>query len=433
MASSIAENAAISVHMQQHSVGIDHSQKTNVYYHDGGAAAAAAAAAATGVINHWSGDSHQYQQQQHHRGSNTTDTACSSPLDTPLVKVMQQQQQQQQNGGSVAAGFNKDSANGMPAQPTPPQSASSHGFVQGGADAWRTYNHSYHQGMPMSAPYSTASFASPNSSGMSIGLESSSFDHNTAAADYYYNSSQHSNHHQQQQQNNQHPLHYHAAAAQNQQFQHPNSQQQQHSQHPQHHQHNQQNQQQQHHQFQHNGLHQDPGASQFDPASAAAAANGGSYMGDFGHNMYAGAPEIVSAPATVTHLPPIDSAGTLARHSSYFGMASVPAQGTFDSMSAAAAAAGTGHYLAAAAARGQQPYPSPMVVGRFNLGMPSAGTPGVIPTPPPASQMQGPPPLSAMGSGSMSVPSTPIRSIGMPRINGHAQSSTSQRKRYLCT
>ncbi|KAJ1935722.1 hypothetical protein GGF37_005886, partial [Kickxella alabastrina] len=191
--------------------------------------------------------------------------------------------------------------------------------------------------------------------------------------------------------------------------------------------------QQQHHQFQHNGLHQDPGASQFDPASAAAAANGGSYMGDFSHNMYAGAPEIVSAPATVTHLPPIDSAGTLARHSSYFGMASVPAQGTFDSMSAAAAAAGTGHYLAAAAARGQQPYPSPMVVGRFNLGMPSAGTPGVIPTPPPASQMQGPPPLSAMGPGSMSVPSTPIRSIGMPRINGHAQSSTSQRKRYLCT
>ncbi|KAJ2821571.1 hypothetical protein FBU31_004862 [Coemansia sp. 'formosensis'] len=114
---------------------------------------------------------------------------------------------------------------------------------------------------------------------------------------------------------------------------------------------------------------------------------------------------------------------------------------------AAAASAGTysphpasqNQYMTAAAARGQQPYPSTMMIGRFNMGgMPSNSAPGAIPTPPPpASAMQAqhphqPPPLGSSGS-SMSVPSTPTRPIGMSRMNSHGQSSTTQRKRYLCT
>ncbi|KAI8320023.1 hypothetical protein GQ54DRAFT_243569, partial [Martensiomyces pterosporus] len=55
--------------------------------------------------------------------------------------------------------------------------------------------------------------------------------------------------------------------------------------------------------------------------------------------------------------------------------------------------------------------------------MPAAGMPAVIPTPTPP-------------AGGVSVPSTPTRAMtsnGLPRVNSHGQSSTSQRKRYLCT
>ncbi|KAJ2457615.1 hypothetical protein GGF42_002574 [Coemansia sp. RSA 2424] len=176
-------------------------------------------------------------------------------------------------------------------------------------------------------------------------------------------------------------------------------------------------------------------------------------MGDFGHGMYGGAQEIASAPASVMHLPPIDPTSSLSRHNSYFSMAGSPA-GSFDQMSAAAVAAaaaaaasagpysphaaGSGQYMAAA--RGQQPYPSTMMIGRFNMGgMPSNSTPGAaIPTPPPPSssvqsQHHQPPPLGSSNGTSMSVPTTPTRPIGMSRMNSHAQSSTTQRKRYLCT
>ncbi|KAJ2722151.1 hypothetical protein GGI07_003487 [Coemansia sp. Benny D115] len=474
MASSISESTAISVHnMQQHGSVGDHSQKPgNVYYPDGSGAAVAAA----GVIGHWPNDPHQYHSHHSHQhaqqqGSNGTDTACSSPQDTPLVKIMQQQ-----SVGSIASGIGSDPATAtMPIQPTPPQSASSHGFAQGGPEAWRSYGNSYQQGMPMSASYPNPSFASPISAGIPIGLESSSFEQASMGADYYGSSQgqqQHPHHHQQQQpphhqqqpphpgQHDQgsapqppqihhasstpstvadvHQLHYHTGAAAHA----PGQQPQQH-QAPPHHQQGHPH----HHHFHQGSLHQDTSVAQFDPAAAAAAAaNGAAYMGDFGHSMYGGGSEVVSAPVTATHLPPIDPTSGLTRQNSYFGIPGVPSSGAFDSMSAAAAAAAAtspyaphaptpNHYLAAAAARGHQPYPPSMMMGRFNLNVHPGGAPGAVPTPPPHSQLApaGPPP-PGMGGGSMSMPTTPIRPMNMPRVNSHSgQSSTSQRKRYLCT
>ncbi|KAJ1641969.1 hypothetical protein LPJ64_006135, partial [Coemansia asiatica] len=464
----MSESTAISVHSMQHNAMADHPQKSaNPYYQDSAAAAAAAAAAVTGVISNWAGDSNQYHSQQKHPSqqqhpghnqnsqqyANATDTSCSSPQETPLARIIQQQ------AGSVSV-----SSSGLPTHPTPPQSAHSHGFAQGDAAAWRAYPSPYQQGIPMSAPYTHASFASSISAGIPIGLDGSSFDHSTAAAaaaaaannggstnpvmagDYYSNGVSHSVGHQQPSQHHYQQMSHSSAASGTMvsssapsqangiaDIHHHHHQQQQHyvssQQHQDHHHHQQQQQQQ--HQFQ-----QDASVSQFDPttAAAAAAASGGAYMSDFGHGMYA-APEIASAPASATHLPPIDPTNGLPRHNSYFGMPTAPSPSAFDQMSAAAAAAAAaatgpysphapspGHYLAAA--RGQHPYP-PMIMGRFNLGMPSAGTPGAVPNQSPVSVMG--------GHGSMSVPGTPVRPMGLPRVNSHNQSSTSQRKRYLCT
>ncbi|KAJ1811381.1 hypothetical protein LPJ75_004116, partial [Coemansia sp. RSA 2598] len=437
----------ISVHSMQHNATADHSQKgTNPYYQDSAAAAAAAAAAVTGVINNWTGDSSQYHSQQQQQQpsqnpqqhyANATDTSCSSPQDTPLAKIIQQQT------GSVSV------SSALPTQPTPPQSANSHGFAHGDAAAWRAYPTSYQQGIPMSASYTHASFASPISAGIPIGLDGSSFDHSTAAAaaaaaaatnggsnpmagDYYGGAASHGvNHPQQSQHHYQQMSHSSATPGSMVSSSAPSQTNGIADIHHHHHHHHQQQQQQQAHQFQ-----QDTSVSQFDPttaAAAAAAASSGAYMSDFGHGMYA-APEIASAPASATHLPPIDPTNGLTRHNSYFGMPTAPSPGAFDQMSAAAAAAaaaatgpysphapGPGHYLAAA--RGQPPYP-PMIMGRFNLGMPSAGTPGAVPNQSPVSVMG--------GHGSMSVPGTPVRPMGLPRVNSHNQSSTSQRKRYLC-
>ncbi|KAJ2761650.1 hypothetical protein IWQ57_005992, partial [Coemansia nantahalensis] len=171
-------------------------------------------------------------------------------------------------------------------------------------------------------------------------------------------------------------------------------------------------------------------------------------MGEFGAGMYTGAPDMASTPAGAMSLPPIDTAGSLPRQG-YFGMAASPGA-SFDPMSAAAAAAAAvspSHYMAAAAVagRGHHPYPPPMMLGRLSLGM----GPGAIPTPPP----QAPPSAPAqsmvhhsaagpmiMGavpsSAGMSVPPTPTRALGLAQMGGHhvaGASSTSQRKRYLCT
>ncbi|KAJ2781461.1 hypothetical protein GGI15_003209 [Coemansia interrupta] len=437
----MSDSTAVSVHAMPHNPATEHSQKgANTYYPDSAVAAAAAAAAAAGAIKQWGGDSNQ----NHHSNGNIAniDTSCNSPPDTPLAKIIQQQ------------------GNSLPNQPTPPQSAS-HGLAQGGADAWRSYPNTYQQGIQMSSSYTNAPFASPISAGIPVGIDGGSFDHAAAAAAAsagdYYNGAHNVQHHSQGPQHHgyqqlSHPgttpgamvptsvshqsngiadmshLHYQGQGQSAQQ--HPD-QSHPHSQHGQH-------QHQHQSQFQQGNIHQDPSVAQFDHAAAAAATatSNGAYMSDFGHGMYAGAPEIVSAPATTTHLPPIDPTNGLTRQHSYFGMPTAPSPGTFDSMSATAAAAmanGTGHYsphpggpghYLAAAARGQPPYPSPMIMGRFGLGMPPTGAPGTVS----ASS-----PMSVMGPGSMSAPGTPVRPVGMPRMNSHNQSSTSQRKRYLCT
>ncbi|KAJ2792099.1 hypothetical protein GGI18_000657 [Coemansia linderi] len=461
------------VYSMQHSATAadHHSTKpmVNAYYQDNpGAHGTGGVAASNGMMGSWPGaDSQQYQH-----GCNTTDTACSSPLETPLAKIMQQQQ----HATSSVAGANGVSG-GSGAEPiaatahlTPPQSAASHGFSNAhNPDAWRAYQNPYHQGIPVPGAYSAAAFASPISSGMPTGLDNGSFEH---SADYYYGNNGHQAPHSHQHPHqlthpapgtmsahqpssiaDMHQLHYQQSHAQAMGVDRDGAGQ---------HSHHSQQQSQQHHQ-QHPGLHHhDPSSvSQFDhaaaaAASAAAAAGNPHYMGDFGHGMYAGAQEIASAPASVMHLPPIDPASSLSRHNSYFNMAGSP-NSSFDPMSAAAvaaaaaAAASTGtysphpaghnQYMTAAAARGQQPYPSTMMIGRFNMGgMPSNSAPGAIPTPPPpTSSMQSPhqhqhqpPPLGSSAS-SMSVSSTPSRPLGMTRMNSHGQSSTTQRKRYLCT
>ncbi|KAJ2392500.1 hypothetical protein GGI05_002652, partial [Coemansia sp. RSA 2603] len=447
----MADSTAVSVHTMPHSTASEHPQKSaNAYYPDSAVAAAAAAAAAAGAMKQWGGDSNT----NHHSNGNIAniDTSCNSPPDTPLAKIIQQQ------------------GNSLPTQPTPPQSAP-HGLAQGGADAWRSYPNTYQQGIPISSSYTNASFASPISAGIPVGIDGGSFDHAAAAAAAsagdYYSGAHNIQHHSQGQQHHGYQqlshsattpgamipasashqsngiadmshLHYQGQGQSAHQVgqQHPeqsNSHSQQHSQHVQH-------QHQYQDQFQQGNIHQDPSVAQFGHAAAAAAASAtsnGAYMGDFSHGMYAGAPEIVSAPATTTHLPPIDPTNGLTRQHSYFGMPTAPSPNTFDSMSATAAAmangaghysphpAGPGNYLAAAAAaRGQPPYPSPMIMGRFGLGMPPTGAPGTVS----ASS-----PMSVMGHGSMSAPGTPVRPVGMPRMNSHNQSSTSQRKRYLCT
>ncbi|KAJ2736770.1 hypothetical protein IW152_000524 [Coemansia sp. BCRC 34962] len=469
------------VYSMQHSATAadHHSTKpmVNAYYQDNPSAhGAAGVAASNGMMGSWPGaDSQQYQH-----GCNTTDTACSSPLDTPLAKIMQQQQQHATSSVAGANGVSGGSGAepiAATAHPTPPQSAASHGFSNAhNPDAWRAYQNPYHQGIPVPGAYSAAAFASPISSGMPTGLDNGSFEHSATAADYYYGNNGHTHQaphphphqlthptpgtmsaHQPNSIADMHQLHYQQSHAQAMGVGSDRDGTGQHSHQP------QQQPQQHHQQQQHPGLHHhDPSSvSQFDQAaaaaaSAAAAAGNPHYMGDFGHGMYAGAPEIASAPASVMHLPPIDPASSLSRHNSYFNMAGSP-NSSFDPMSAAAvaaaaaAAASTGtysphpaghnQYMTAAAARGPQPYPSAMMIGRFNMGgMPSNSAPGAIPTPPPpASSMQSPhqhqhqpPPLGSSAS-SMSVSSTPTRPMGMPRMNSHGQSSTTQRKRYLCT
>ncbi|KAJ1838390.1 hypothetical protein LPJ70_005479, partial [Coemansia sp. RSA 2708] len=139
----------------------------------------------------------------------------------------------------------------------------------------------------------------------------------------------------------------------------------------------------------------------------------GAYVGEFG-GVYA--PDMAPAPAM--HLPPIDG---VARPAPYFVGASAPYSGPPAPYPPHGARA--------------QPYPAPMVLGRFGLGM----APGAMPTPPPP---QSAPALghhvsaSSMLVGSapaaLAAPTTPTRALGLARVSSHAQSSSSQRKRYLC-
>ncbi|KAJ1665968.1 hypothetical protein IW140_000606 [Coemansia sp. RSA 1813] len=433
------------------------------------------------MITHWTtGEpaSHQYAQQA---TAPATDSAgYNSPPDTPLAKIVQQQQQQ--GGGDASLG----------AQPTPPLSASSHGMgathhqhhsqqpvtSNAATDAWRTYHASYHpHGIPvpgaspgaMPGSYAAgAPFGSPIQPGLSGTLDATatnaggSFEH-SATAEYYYNhGAPHSAHHIQQYHTSSvssapgvpaavpsHHNHHAGSIGDINQHLHGYSATPVHSSggHP----------------------HDAVAVSHFDhaaaAAAAAAAASGGPYMGDFGHNIYSNgaAPgsdvagsatsDIGSTPASVMHLPPIDPTSGLSRQGSYFG---IPAQthtpgAPFDPVTAAAAAAAASPYGAPHSARngsgphhihtphGHHPYTSPMVLNRFNLSISgTAGSPtGAIPTPPPLSHS-----ASAMGIGhshgaaSLAMESAPqsARPIPMARGNSHhGQTSTSQRKRYLCT
>ncbi|KAJ2708809.1 hypothetical protein H4R19_004565 [Coemansia spiralis] len=379
-----------------------------------------------------------------HPSNPTSDTACSSPQDTPLSKVVQQ--------GRAQAGA------GIPANPTPPQSASSHGL---NVNAWRAGSYQQH-GIPVSVSYpAPGSFASPISGtldGMPVGSE------------YYYTAAnggpgiphvdprqQHAHHppppplQKQQQQQNPVPG---STAIHSVPTQHPVGLSDMHALHY--------HQSPPHHHPGHPHSASQPGAGFAEPvtghfdASGPATAPAGHYMGDFAAGMYTGAPDMAPIPATAMNLPPIDTATGLPRQG-YFGMAASSGAG-FDPVSAAAAAAvaSPGHYMAAAAAaaaagRGHHPYPSPMMLGRMSLDM----GPGSMASPPsaPAHSMahsmahhhhhqQQQQHHGAMGGGmpavgAMSVPSTPARPIGMARLNSHhgatGASSTSQRKRYLCT
>ncbi|KAJ2817566.1 hypothetical protein IWW50_006123, partial [Coemansia erecta] len=334
---SISEGAAVSMHTLPHGSGVDSQHKGALaggsgYY--AGDANMMGSWASTTAVTAAPGDAYQAQvQQQQQQASNTaSDTACSSPQDTPLVKIMQQQQQQQQQQ-QHASGMGAAESAGMAAQPTPPLSASSHGLGHSSTDAWRAYNAgSYQQGMSVPASYQQGvpiptSFATPMSAGV---VDAGSLEH-SAAGDYY---ATHVNGHHQQQQ---HvvtpatvPTHHHAGIPDMHHIgysQAPSAHQQQQSHAP------------------HSGLPSDAvphfeqqaaAAAQAAANMAAAAANGGPYMGEFHHGMYGGAGEITSASAGM-HLPPIDAAG-MSRQNSYFGMAASP-QGTFDPMSVTAAAA----------------------------------------------------------------------------------------------
>ncbi|KAJ2157115.1 hypothetical protein GGF46_004733 [Coemansia sp. RSA 552] len=351
------------------------------------------------------GDSRAYQQ---HPSNTTSDTACSSPPDTPLVKIMQQQH---------AVGVSEASAS-APAQPTPPLSASSHGAngqgdVHSATAPWRAYHAgSYHQAIPtIPASYATAGpFAT--------GIDGAPLDH--APNDYHYHGN--SSHQQQH-----HPGFSTSATGgpppvHSVPTQHPAV-----------------TMSDMHHGNPQGALGQGPGVAQFDPVAAAAAAANGGYMGELGGGMYTGAHEIASAPATGMHLPPIDGPPGLGRQNSYFMATSPP--GNFDPMSAAAAAAAVAavangpysphiangqnaHYMNG---RGPQTYPSPMMLGRFNLNMAH----GAMPTPPPPQPPSAPP---VMGSSSSQTPVRPV----MGRVNSHHGGSSggqtsAQRKRYLCT
>ncbi|KAJ2488220.1 hypothetical protein EV174_000026 [Coemansia sp. RSA 2320] len=401
----------MSVCSMQHGTSVaDHHAAKVVpggYYQQDGAGGS------NGMLSSWpAGDS------QHQQGCNTTDTACSSPQDAPLAKNLQ-------HAPTSGGGGNEESVEPMSAaHPTPPQSAvASHAFSHAhNPDAWRAYHNPYHQGISVTGAYSAAAFASPMSTGMPSALDGGSFHQSAAqaAADYYYsNNGQAPPHphqlphastaptgtmpaHQSSGVADMHQLHYshsahqsHASAAAAGHY---------------------------HHQAQD---HQ-----------AAQAGGPPHYMGDYGHGMYGGgAQEIASAPASVMHLPPMDPASGLSRHNSYFSMAGSPGS-SFDPMSAAAVAAaaaaaagggysphpaGQGAYMAA---RGPAAYPQPMMLGRFGMGM-AAGPVSATP-----SGVQAAP---SSGGASMSAPSTPTRVPGMARLNSHVQSSTSQRKRYLCT
>ncbi|KAJ1928032.1 hypothetical protein FBU59_007162, partial [Linderina macrospora] len=141
------------------------------------------------------------------------------------------------------------------------------------------------------------------------------------------------------------------------------------------------------------------------------------------------------------HLPPIDPAGNYQRSNSFFAVPTSP-HGAFDPMAAAAAASGAysphapqGQYMATM--RGQHygaAATNPMMMGRFNMAMTSSTTSPALPNPPPlASSM--PSSTSLNQQNGMPVPPTPTRSMsgGVSRVGMHGQSSTSQRKRYLCT
>ncbi|KAJ2549963.1 hypothetical protein EV175_004245, partial [Coemansia sp. RSA 1933] len=418
--------------------------------------------AADNMIAHWTGGeptSHQYAQQT--AAAPTNSTGYNSPPDTPLAKIVQQGE------GSLGA------------QPTPPLSASSHGMgtaqhhqhqqqqhpvgSNAATDAWRTYHASYHQAIPvpgaspsaMQASYTAgAPFGSPIQAGMAGALDSTaggSFEH-SATAEYYYShgAPPHSAHHAHQ---------YHASSVSSASV-------------PSHQHGGSIGDINQLHGYAPTPVHSSGNpndhvaVAHFDhaaaAAAAAAAANGGPYMGDFGHSIYANgsndvagstAPDMGSAPGSVMHLPPIDPTSGLSRQGSYFG---IPAQGQtpgapFDPVSAAAAAAAASPYSAPHGTRsvsgqhhihtphGHHPYPSPMVLNRFNLSISgTAGSPtGAIPTPPPLSHS-----ASALGLGqshgaaAMTMASAPQSARPAPMARGnshHGQTSTSQRKRYLCT
>ncbi|KAJ2713922.1 hypothetical protein H4S00_005299 [Coemansia sp. D1744] len=391
---SISEEASMPMHTLAHSSGVDsqhNSALAGAYYGESvGMMGSWASAAVTAA------PSDAYAA---HVSNTASDTACSSPLDTPLVKIIQQQNQHAGVGESVAMG----------AQPTPPLSASSHGLGHPGSDAWRAYHAgSYHAGPYHTGSYQPqgmpipASFATPMSANVATGsLEQ------PANGEYYYGA-----HMGGQQHAGMHAVSTHHSSGIPDMHQINYSQQhapQSHAPHS-------------------SGLAQDS-VPQFDQAAAAAAAaavNGGPYMGEFQHAM---------------HLPPIDAASGLTRQNSYFNMATSP-QGAFDPMAAVAASSyasphahgpQVNHYMSAR--NNAHPYTSPMMLGRFNINM----SQGAMPTPPP------PPPsappgmqhapsaiMSAPSPSTMSVPSTPTQPLGMTRVNSHHGQSSSQRKRYVC-
>ncbi|KAJ2664444.1 hypothetical protein IW148_002024 [Coemansia sp. RSA 1199] len=393
---SISEEA--SMHALAHSSGVDsqhNSALAGAYYGGDSVGMMGSWASAAAVTAAAPGDAYAA-----HVSNTASDTACSSPQDTPLVKIIQQQQQSQHAG----AGMGESAA--MGAQPTPPLSASSHGLGHPGSDAWRAYHAgSYHAGPYHAGSYQPqgipipASFATP----MSANVDTGSLEQQPANGEYYYGAhmnGQHAGMHSV-------PTHHPAGIPDMHQINYS----QQHA--------------PQSHAPHSAGLAQDS-VPQFDPAAAAAAANGGGpYMGEFQHAM---------------HLPPIDAASGLTRQSSYFGMATSP-QGAFDPMAAAVAANsyasphahGTqvNHYMNARTSA--HPYPSPMMLGRFNINM----SQGAMPTPPPPSAppgMQHAPSamMSVPSPSTMSVPSTPTQPLNMTRVNSHHGQSSTQRKRYVC-
>lgn len=145
---------------------------------------------------------------------------------------------------------------------------------------------------------------------------------------------------------------------------------------------------------------------------------------DTSHEAYLPQDVYQPSPQQAPQLPPIDG---LPRHHSYFNIPTVSSSpGLVDPMSAHQMALSyppPAHGNLLMRVPQHQPYPSPMMLGRFNLGIADD------PTPPPISSSLSNPQLDTQP---LVTPATTSRSTPrMPRIN--SQSSTSQRKRYLCT